>query len=353
MNSSEQKKNRRISVDLPDHYIERFDQLRREWGLRARGSVLERLLEEILPEEELESTADNISDQKNKPLLEDSITNEDVVDQINYDENTALVLVEGGQLQLNNKYVSSKLPDVEIGSSRGRLGESEPGGIDLPGFVRGKSSNLRKSLIKSKHKMLTDKDPTFALITPNNLQSALLRSESHWVDLYGQSPGDNVIEAAMIWLARDIWPNVDDSVGLPFTWTVVNIKMQKYCKSWEIKPPSFPRIIVIAAVLEDPFACDKLSERMPTLIRRFVNRFKRSRNVTSFETIESTMTVHGALKLLDLPTKAGSSLTLKRIREAYKLKATECHPDAGGSTESMRRLNEAYQLLKDLYRQKN
>ena len=62
------------------------------------------------------------------------------------------------------------------------------------------------------------------------------------------------------------------------------------------------------------------------------------------------MTVHGALKLLGLPTNAGLSITLLRIREAYKIKALSVHPDAGGSTESMRKVNEAYQLLKDLYK---
>ena len=75
--------------------------------------------------------------------------------------------------------------------------------------------------------------------------------------------------------------------------------------------------------------------------------------MTSFQTLESTMTVHGALKLLDLPTYAGASLTLIKIRDAYKEKALAYHPDAGGSTESMRRLNESYQLLKELYREKN
>ena len=62
------------------------------------------------------------------------------------------------------------------------------------------------------------------------------------------------------------------------------------------------------------------------------------------------MTVHGALKLLELPTQAGASLTLNRIRIAYKAKAMSVHPDSGGSTEAMRKVNEAYQLLKDLYR---
>ena len=62
------------------------------------------------------------------------------------------------------------------------------------------------------------------------------------------------------------------------------------------------------------------------------------------------MTVHGALKLLNLSTAAGSAHTLQKIKEAYKSIALEIHPDAGGSTDQMRKINEAYQLLKNLYR---
>ena len=109
-------------------------------------------------------------------------------------------------------------------------------------------------------------------------------------------------------------------------------------------------IIILAGALEDPFSTHNLRSRIPTLIRRFVNKFKRSQNVTSFQTLESTMTVHGALKLLGVPIKAGSSLTLTFIREAYKTQAILNHPDSGGTNETMRKLNEAYQLLKDLYK---
>ena len=67
-------------------------------------------------------------------------------------------------------------------------------------------------------------------------------------------------------------------------------------------------------------------------------------------TAVGTMTVHGALKLLGLSTKPGASVTLTSIRDAYKSRALEEHPDAGGSTDEMRRLNEAYKLLRELYR---
>ena len=52
MATQKDKGTRRISVDLPNNLIEKFDELRSEWGLRARGAVLKRLLEEIFPENE-------------------------------------------------------------------------------------------------------------------------------------------------------------------------------------------------------------------------------------------------------------------------------------------------------------
>jgi curved DNA-binding protein CbpA len=62
------------------------------------------------------------------------------------------------------------------------------------------------------------------------------------------------------------------------------------------------------------------------------------------------MTVHGALKLLELPTVADRPYSLRDIREAYREQAQLHHPDAGGSADAMRRLNEAYQFLKERYR---
>ena len=185
---------------------------------------------------------------------------------------------------------------------------------------------------------------------PAELKEASAAAEEHWRSLYGQPPGPTVIEAAMTWLARDVWSSTDASDGRPFTWSAANAAVETLCVGWESSDPSLGRVMVVAGALEDPFATSSLAERMPTLIRRFVNRFRRSRQVTSFETLESTMTVHGALKLLGLSTQAGTSVTLSSIREAYKQRALEEHPDAGGSTDAMRRLNEAYRLLRELYR---
>ena len=51
MTDSGNEGSRRISVDLPNNLIERFDELKVQWGLRRRGAVLERLLEVVLGDE--------------------------------------------------------------------------------------------------------------------------------------------------------------------------------------------------------------------------------------------------------------------------------------------------------------
>ena len=154
----------------------------------------------------------------------------------------------------------------------------------------------------------------------------------------------------MDWFGRDIWQNLDGTENLPFTWSAANKLMTELCPYWVKQNPSLELVLLIIGVLEDPFATSELINRIPTLVRRFVSRFKRNNKGNSFEALDSTMTIHGALKLMQLSTSAGSAHTLRKIRDAYKFKALAIHPDAGGSTDEMRRLNEAYQLLKNLYR---
>ena len=155
----------------------------------------------------------------------------------------------------------------------------------------------------------------------------------------------------MDWFGRDIWPNLDGTENLPFTWSAANKLMSELCPFWIKKNPSLEIVLLMIGVLEDPFATSDLINRIPTLMRRFVSRFKRNNRSNSFETLDSTMTVLRALKLLNLSTSAGSAHTLGKIRDAYKSIALESHPDAGGSTDQMRKLNEAYQLLKNLYKE--
>ena len=48
-----------VTVSLPKKLIERFDELKEQWGLQKRGAVLERLLELVLcDDEELEKNSE-------------------------------------------------------------------------------------------------------------------------------------------------------------------------------------------------------------------------------------------------------------------------------------------------------
>ncbi len=349
MTINDEKKSRRISVDLPEHLIDEFDALKKEWGLRSRGAVFTRLLEYVLPNEDNDEIGitKTIADKAIKTTQVEEIEDSESTE---YYETKALVLI--GQQEITDLHDPSLDKGFNQSNNNPKTCDvaSNSRVIDLPGFVRKKSKTLRETL--STNKVFTKDELSNLLPTVSevDLEKSRNAAEEHWNSLYGQAPGDTVIEASMLWLSRDIWTQTDEAEGRPFTWSAANRVMKSYCKSWSHEKPALAVVLVIAGVLEDPFATNTLPERMPTLIRRFVSKFKRSKNVTSFQTLESTMTVHGALKLLGLPTQAGSSVTLFRIREAYKILARQSHPDAGGSTEAMRRLNEAYQLLKELYR---
>lgn len=347
------KERRRISLEIPLALIEQIDALRREWGHRNRGDTVERLLQTLLSPDE---DADPEEDQE-PPLHESG----------------ALVLISAGQqgelvFEPEPAAAGSPLdppvarePDTAAGitlreslrdpaRAGDRRADVRPGsaGIDLPGFVRQKSARLRQSL----HPPLEAADSSEPLpgVSAADLEPALTAVREHWLALYGTPANEAVLEAAMLWLAREIWPQSDQSEGRPFTWSLVEHWILGFVPSWPVGQPSFERVIVAAGFLEDPFSSSTLSLRIPTLIRRFVHRFRRRTRGTSFETLEHTMTLQGALRQLDLPTTAGHRLTLGEIREAYREQAMNHHPDSGGSADAMRRLNEAYQLLKELYR---
>ena len=356
---------KRISLELPEELVEQIDCLRKDWKIRSRGECLRRLLEEIFQPDaeeqessvveaphfdspEKETSAGSPSRERPSASPPVGLTEGQPLHP-RYDEDRAIVLV-GSKGGIEPVSANSSIEQERNLDTPPKRSSSAGGGIDLPGFVRKRSSAIRESL--STPPQASAEIPVVPVIRESELQQWFEVALNHWINLYGSSPGATVMEAVMLWMARDIWPHIDGSEGRTFTWSQVNQSMQQYCTEWMVPSPRFEQVIVAAAVLEDPFASASVPDRIPTLIRRFVSRFKRSRKVTSFETLESTMTLHGALKQLDLPTQAGQSHTLRSIRNAYKRKAVEVHPDSGGSTEAMRRLNEAYQMLKELYRQK-
>ncbi len=336
MNIPENSNTKRISIDLPEELISRFDQLRKEWGFRSRGPVIEKLITELLKEDDFLP-----KNQQQEINFSENMNNNE---NYNIDENTALVLIKP---DTNKETKETALKTID--SNNDECIEKAKLDISLPNFVEKKVKNLRRSINSEKLKENIN-DIQINTIKENELIKCRIALISHWKNLYGTIPNDHVIEASMDWFGRDIWPNLDGTENLPFTWSAANKLMSELCPYWVKKTPTLEMVLLMIGVLEDPFATSDLINRIPTLVRRFVCRFKRNNRSNSLEALDSTMTVHGALKILNLSTAAGSAHTLRKIRDAYKSKALESHPDAGGSTDQMRKINEAYQLLKNLYR---
>jgi hypothetical protein len=326
---------RRLTLELSHTRIEHLDALKREWGLRSRGDVLERLLDGLFPSIEAEGDAMALAQDDERGESESDL-----------DEQAALVVVGTGALER----ILSEPGDGSSGSSQAHGGAQHrsSAGIDLPGFVRKRSRDLRHSL-----QTAPEPNPSIAplpRLAADLAEQALSQARDHWQGLYGSTANEAVLEAAMTWLAQDVWPQAEPVEGRAFTWTAACVLMQQLVDGWSLDAATFERVVITAGVLEDPFSATTLPMRIPTLIHRFVQRFRRRPKETSFQTLEHTMTLQGALRLLGLQTQLGLRVTLAEIREAYREMALRHHPDSGGSVEAMRRVNEAYQLLKELYR---
>ena len=386
--SSSETTKRRISVDLSQEMLDWLDGLKSEFGLRSRGAILERLLSELRKQDDDEGI-DGLLDDEHDDLIACDVAGEGAGastpvqgpgdaagahDQSHQaatlDETTAIVLIPGsselvqaldqvcdqdrisdsGSSVLGDGLRAEARPPVSRGRARPAAvsGGSSADGIQLPGFVRRQAQQLRRSL-QAEPQPINDR--SLILISTADLEDALHRAERHWQEIYGQPAGEAVLEAAMVWLARDIWPQSDSCEGRPFTWSLIQQVVSSVAPGWRLGDPSLARVIAAAGVLEDPFSGATLSLRVPTLITRFVQRQRsRQKRTTSFDAIDQAMTVHAALRLLQLPTVADRPYCLQDIREAYRQQAQNHHPDAGGSTDAMRRLNEAYQFLKERYR---
>ena len=307
-------KGRRVSLELREETIERLDALRKQWSLRSRGAAIQRLLDDLLQDLPAESEGDN----------EENIQPEDHVQG-------AIVLVSTGS--------EAAEPELEERSS----------GINLPGFVSRRTTQLKRSLKEPLVSEAQASGERFEVIDDQQLKGAIAAVQHHWMSLYGSEPSAAVLEAAMNWLGQDIWPCSDASEGQSFTWNAVQQVLLGFCPTWDIREASVDRVVVAAGILEDPFGAGSLAVRVPSLVGRMAQRLRRRRRGSPFLDLQSTMSTQGSLKLLGLPTAPGFKLSLSDIREAYRQKALACHPDAGGSAEEMRRLNEAYQLLKQRY----
>ena len=87
MHIPESSNTKRISIDLPEELISRFDQLRKEWGFRARGPVIEKILKELLQE-------DDLLPKNQQQEIDFNENNNNNNENLNIDEDTALVLIK-------------------------------------------------------------------------------------------------------------------------------------------------------------------------------------------------------------------------------------------------------------------
>ena len=376
---------RRITLELSEDLLGWIDGLKSQMGFRNRGLIVEQLLRELVPELDdddagsLDDAAAILEDKQSAgepdhepesaavaeggAVMEDSqleasshtadvasmATGTGVAGESEADDDAAIVLIGTSKISKRDpKRVSSEKSDQRVM----RTGSAVGVGIQLPGFVRRQARAVKRSLAEQVAPAGDERNAGLTLIPAEALQEALVRAQQHWLEIYGTPPSDAAQDAALTWLARDLWPQSDHSDGRPFSWGLAQKVLLSFAPSWTVGEPSLDRVITAAGILEDPFGASSLAVRVPTLITRFVQRQRsKQKRSTSFEAIDQSMTVHGALRLLQLPTIADRPYTLKEIREAYREQAQNHHPDAGGSADAMRRLNEAYQFLKERYRQ--
>ena len=376
---------RRITLELSEDLLGWIDGLKSQMGFRNRGLIVEQLLRELVPELDddddgsLDDAAAILEDKQSAgepdhepesaavaeggAVMEDSqleasshtadvgsmATGTGVAGESEADDDAAIVPIGTSKLlKRDQKRVSSEKSDQRVVRTASAVGV----GIQLPGFVRRQARAVKRSLAEQVAPAGDERNAGLTLIPAEALQEALVRAQQHWLEIYGTPPSDAAEDAALTWLARDLWPQSDHSDGRPFSWGLAQKVLLSFAPSWTVGEPSLDRVITAAGILEDPFGASSLAVRVPTLITRFVQRQRsKQKRSTSFEAIDQSMTVHGALRLLQLPTIADRPYTLKEIREAYREQAQNHHPDAGGSADAMRRLNEAYQFLKERYRQ--
>jgi len=120
----EDSNTKRISIDLPEELISKFDQLRKEWGFRARGPVIEKILKELLQEDDLLP-----KNQQQEIDFNEKNNN----GKINIDEDTALVLIKSD--------IKKEVNDITLNkrvSNNNKNKEKAKSNISIPNFVEKK-----------------------------------------------------------------------------------------------------------------------------------------------------------------------------------------------------------------------
>ena len=139
--SGEDSKRQRISVEMSEPMVALIDQLKGEYGARSRGRVLEMLLQDLL------DPGDAASDPEVDPLKDDA---EPAV-ATGPDEVTSLVLISTGNQQQGGEDAPTSASGLPSGG-----GSS---GIDLPGFVSKRTSQLKATLRSPQQRDSPQNDP--------------------------------------------------------------------------------------------------------------------------------------------------------------------------------------------------
>ena len=100
--TDEESTSKSITLKLPSRQISFIDQMKREYGVRSRGQVLEILLEGILGDVDTSESRDVASAAEETDAVEESIKPED----------TSLVLIESPKQRQHQQETSPSLPST-------------------------------------------------------------------------------------------------------------------------------------------------------------------------------------------------------------------------------------------------
>ena len=142
---------------MSEPMVELIDQLKGEYGARSRGRVLEMLLQDLL------DPGDAVTDSEPTTVRDESATGETT----NTDDVTSLVLIGTGTLQPSAE--ASPSPDPSLST------ETASSGIDLPGFVSKRTSQLKATLRSPQQRDPGQQDPLLSTVDPSDLQLPVLQ----------------------------------------------------------------------------------------------------------------------------------------------------------------------------------
>ena len=175
---------RRISLELSGELLTWIDSLKGQLGLRSRGDLVERLLQEVRGDQsaEVESTdvqpqlqdAPAAGEQEPEPREPEPESPQSLLD-----EDVSIVLVQSGLAAQRDHQRDSFKRNETV--DEGRAASSAASGIQLPGFVRKQAKRVKQTLEAPARS--TQPDATLALIRGADLDLALHQALQHWSDV--------------------------------------------------------------------------------------------------------------------------------------------------------------------------